>query len=82
MDAPPVVTDATIKAASDAGEADDMSLIADEKPRARFCARVDARTTAKPGQPIKLSIDPARFHFFDPETGAAIEVGRAVPASI
>ena len=82
VDAPPVVTDDTIKAASDAGEADDMSLIADEKPRARFCARVDARTTAKPGQPIKLSIDPARFHFFDPETGAAIEVGRAVPAGV
>jgi multiple sugar transport system ATP-binding protein len=82
VDAPPVLTDDTIKAASDAGEADDMSLIADESPRARFCARVDARTSCKPGQPIKLTIDPARFHFFDPATGAAIEVSRAVPAGV
>jgi multiple sugar transport system ATP-binding protein len=82
VDAPPVLTEDTIKAASDAGEADDMSLIADERPRARFCARVDARTTCKPGQKIQLTIDPARFHFFDPATGAAIEVGRAVPAGV
>jgi multiple sugar transport system ATP-binding protein len=82
VDAPPVLTDDTIKAASDTGEADDMSLIADERPRARFCARVDARTTCKPGQTIQLTIDPARFHFFDPVTGAAIEVGRAVPAGV
>ena len=82
VDAPPVLTDDTIKAASDTGEADDMSLIADEKPRARFCARVDARTTCKPGQTIKLTIDPARFHFFDAATGAAIEVGRAVPVGV
>ena len=82
VDAPPVLTDDTIKAASDTGEADDMSLIADQRPRARFCARVDARTTCKPGQKIQLTIDPARFHFFDPATGAAIEVGRAVPAGV
>jgi len=82
VDAPPVLTEDTIKAASDEGGADNMSLMADEKPLARFCARVDARTNAAPGQPITLSIDAARFHFFDPATGASIEVERAVPAGV
>jgi multiple sugar transport system ATP-binding protein len=82
IDAPPVLTEDTIKAASDEGEADTISLIADEKPLARFCARVDARTASKPGQGITLSIDSARFHFFDPTTGASIEVDRAVPAGV
>jgi multiple sugar transport system ATP-binding protein len=82
VDAPPVLTEDTIKAASDEGGADNMSLMADEKPLARFCARVDARSTAAPGQPVTLSIDAARFHFFDPATGASIEVERAVPAGV
>ena len=82
VDAPPVLTEDTIKAASDEGSADTISLIADQKPVARFCARVDARTSCKPGQTIRLSIDPARFHFFDPETSVAIEANRPVPAGV
>jgi multiple sugar transport system ATP-binding protein len=82
VDAPPVLTEDTIKAASDEGGADNMSLIADVKPLARFCARVDARTDCKPGRDITLSIDSARFHFFDPATGASIEADRAVPAGV
>ena len=82
VDAPPVLTEDTIKAASDEGEADNMSLLADEKQLARFCARVDARSSAAPGQPVTLSIDAARFHYFDPATGASIEVDRAVPAGV
>jgi len=38
--------------------------------RAIFNARVDARSPAAPGGRLRLSVDPARFHFFDPETGA------------
>ena len=82
IDAPPVLTEDTIKASSDEGGADNMSLMADTKPLARFCARVDARTHCKPGHDITLSIDPARFHFFDPATGASIEVDRAVTAGV
>ncbi len=81
IDAPPVLTEDTIKAASDEAE-DTMSLIADEKPLARFCARVDARTDSKPGRNITLSIDPSRFRFFDPTSGASIDVDRAVPAGV
>ena len=34
-----------------------------------FTARVDPGTTAKPGTPLQLAVDPSRFHYFDPETG-------------
>ncbi|MFL6006139.1 MAG: ABC transporter ATP-binding protein [Gaiellaceae bacterium] len=34
-----------------------------------FTARLDARTAARPGSPLKVAVDPERFHFFDPETG-------------
>jgi multiple sugar transport system ATP-binding protein len=37
--------------------------------RAVFNARVDARSAAAPGERLRLAVDPARFHFFDPETG-------------
>jgi multiple sugar transport system ATP-binding protein len=82
IDAPPVLTEDTIKAASDEGDADTMSLIAEETPLARFCARVDARSDSRPGRDITLSVDPARFHFFDPASGACIEVDRAVTAGV
>jgi multiple sugar transport system ATP-binding protein len=37
-----------------------------------FTAAVDSRTAARPGHQVRLSVNPARFHFFDPQTGAAI----------
>jgi multiple sugar transport system ATP-binding protein len=37
-----------------------------------FTAAVDARTAARPGGPARLSVNPARFHFFDRDTGRAI----------
>jgi multiple sugar transport system ATP-binding protein len=72
VDAPPVQTEDTIAAASDEGDHDNIPLIADEADRLRFCARVDARTTCKPGDTITLTIDPERFHYFDPETGGSV----------
>ena len=35
-------------------------------------ARVDPRTTAHVGSSMRLTVDPARFHFFDPESGASL----------
>jgi multiple sugar transport system ATP-binding protein len=35
-------------------------------------ARVDARTPIRPGDRVTFTIDPARLHFFDPDTGAAL----------
>jgi multiple sugar transport system ATP-binding protein len=75
VDSPPVATD-IIRAAGDV--TDDEILLAEEEPTCMFCARVDARTKVKPGGKITLSLDPSRFHYFDPQTGRA--VGASVPA--
>jgi multiple sugar transport system ATP-binding protein len=37
-----------------------------------FTARVDPRTSARSGSSIVLAVDPARFHFFDAQTGASL----------
>ncbi|HEY7399342.1 MAG TPA: sn-glycerol-3-phosphate ABC transporter ATP-binding protein UgpC [Actinomycetota bacterium] len=76
IDAPPVQTEDIVAASSDEGE--DLLLL---ENRCQFCARVDARSQAKPGSTITLSIDPARFHFFDPTSGAAIDARRPVSAA-
>jgi multiple sugar transport system ATP-binding protein len=72
VDAPPVLTEDVIAASSDDADHDNVPLIADEQQRCRFCARVDARTRCRPGDTVHLSVDPARFHFFDPATGLAL----------
>jgi len=75
VDAPPVETDETLAASEQEAEGE-IPLLAEE--RAVFCARVDPRTSCGPGTPIRLSIDPRRFHFFDPHTGLALST---VPVS-
>ena len=42
-----------------------------------FTARVDPGTSARPGAPLRLAVDPSRFHYFAPETGLRLEPGRA-----
>ena len=34
-----------------------------------FTARLDPQARVRPGQTIRLAVDPSRFHFFDPATG-------------
>jgi multiple sugar transport system ATP-binding protein len=60
-----------------AGE-DDAALGAVEG--SLFTARVDPGTSAKPGTPLRLAVDPSRFHYFDPETGLRLEPDRALAA--
>jgi multiple sugar transport system ATP-binding protein len=43
-----------------------------------FTSRVDPGTSAKPGAPLTLAVDPRRFHYFDPETGLRLEPDRAL----
>jgi multiple sugar transport system ATP-binding protein len=69
VDALPVTSD-ELRAAGEE-ETEDVLMLGDD--RAVFCARVDARTRCTPDSTVTLSLDPARFHFFDPETGRAIE---------
>jgi len=37
-----------------------------------FTARVEPETTIRVGDRLRLAVDPARFHFFDPETGRSL----------
>jgi len=60
-----------------AGE-EDLSLAAAEG--SLFTARVDPGTSARPGSPLRLAVDPSRFHYFDPETGLRLESDRALAA--
>jgi multiple sugar transport system ATP-binding protein len=47
-----------------------------------FTAAVDARTAARSGRRVRLSVNPARFHFFDRDTGRVLATHPAeVPAS-
>src|SRR5581483_5800830 len=41
--------------------------------KALFTARVDARTRAQVGGTMRLAVDPARFHYFDPASGARLD---------
>ena len=41
-----------------------------------FTARVDPGTAARPGKQLRLAVDPARFHYFDPESGLRLERDR------
>ena len=65
VDAPPVDTDEVRESRED----DAALLVADS---AVFTARANPATSARPAGPIRLSVDPAAFHFFDPETGANV----------
>jgi multiple sugar transport system ATP-binding protein len=71
VDAPRVDTEAT-RAAVDAQTADDALLMADEE-RARFTIRLPADAPVTVGEPLTVSIDPARLYFFDPQTGDALK---------
>jgi multiple sugar transport system ATP-binding protein len=62
VDAPPITSEVLA--------ARDDSLLADAK--ALFNARVDPRTRARRGERLRLAVDPARFHFFDPATGSSL----------
>jgi multiple sugar transport system ATP-binding protein len=73
VDAPPVGVEEVLEAADEPMEEAAFLL---EENRAVFCARVDARSHARPGARVRLSVDPGRFHFFDPETGLAIRASK------
>ena len=54
----------------DATDDEDTQLLADDS--SLFTARIDPRTTARPGGKVTLAVDPAGFHFFDPDTGETL----------
>jgi multiple sugar transport system ATP-binding protein len=72
VDAAPIDTEETRAAAAPtAGGEEALPLMSDGR-RAVFCGRIDERTKARSGATVRLSCDPSRFHYFDPETGLAV----------
>jgi multiple sugar transport system ATP-binding protein len=69
VDAPPVLTEETVAAASLDGDEDVVQF---SGGGATFTASVDPRSRARPQEAIRLTVDPARLYFFDPSTGDAI----------
>jgi multiple sugar transport system ATP-binding protein len=49
---------------------DDTTILAEHD--SLFTARVDPATKGRVGEPLELTVDPARFHFFDVETGRSL----------
>jgi multiple sugar transport system ATP-binding protein len=66
-DLKPVQTEAIEEILADEGE--DISVLGDQT---KFIARINPNSTVKEGEKIKLSIDPSKLHFFDPESGKAL----------
>jgi multiple sugar transport system ATP-binding protein len=60
---------------------DSVSLIAESGDRALFTARVDARTRARVGDRLVLTVDPSRVYFFSPETGESVLDGSRAAVS-
>ena len=68
------------EALSDQGEGE-TTLLAAERDRTLFVARVDARTKARVGDTMRLAVDPSRLYFFAPETGESLLNGAAAHAA-
>jgi multiple sugar transport system ATP-binding protein len=73
VDAAPVDVEATSRTTT--AEGDQPLLLATDR-RALFTAETTAASKAQVGVKLKLAIDPSRFHFFDPETGSALDSSR------
>jgi multiple sugar transport system ATP-binding protein len=82
VDAPPATPAAAVSVTEP--EADDGEMlttpIGAKEGTTAFTARVDAKTAAQPGHRVRLSVDPAGFHFFDPGTGLRVAAPRSVAA--
>ena len=69
IDAPPVRHPSLAEAISDEGGDPPIELAGG---RSQWTARVAARSTARPGQPLELAVDTSSMHFFDPDSGLTI----------
>jgi multiple sugar transport system ATP-binding protein len=61
-------------------EEDETSLLAADRDRTLFAARVDPRSKARVGETVRLAVEPSRLYFFSPETGESL-LGRPAAAS-
>ena len=77
VEAPPVDVD-SVRAATDDGER--ATLIATDR-RALFTAEVEEEANVRPGDRLGLALDPARLHFFDPESGSSLRAASEAPSA-
>src|SRR6478672_8150691 len=69
IDAPSVDSE-EVRATTDEG---DSSVLLASHRRALFTASLPEGTEVVIGKPLRLALNPARLHFFDPETGARLD---------
>lgn len=72
IDAPPVEHKDTVDLAHDATEGEEDTAIPLIENKALWTARVNARSSVRPGNELQLAIDTRNLHFFDPESGLAV----------
>jgi multiple sugar transport system ATP-binding protein len=75
----PRVNPEAVRGAREEGAAGDDQLLAEE--RSLFTASLAARVPLAPGQEVELALDTSRLHFFDPESGEALNSARMPIAS-
>ena len=74
FDAEPVLTEDIRELAAETGvEALEGLEAAAAERRCIWVARVSPRSSAREGEPLTLAVDTSQLHFFDPETGAAVD---------
>ena len=61
-------------------EEDETSLLAADRDRKLFAARVDPRSKARVGETVRLAVEPSRLYFFSPDTGESL-LGRPAAAA-
>ena len=78
VDTPSAGASATsaVATAVDAEEAEESAVVAGAG-QSLWTARVGARSTVRPGQPITLAVDASAIHFFDPSSGLNVGDGAA-----
>ncbi len=76
MPADPVTTREVVEALVVEAAEDEEARIAAERARGAgvvFVARLDRATDARERQPLAVEVDVTRLHFFDPDTGTAVD---------
>ncbi len=63
-----------------AQEADETEQLTAEEGQTLWTARVNPKTSARPGHTIELAIDHRGLHYFDPASGQAISAGQGSPS--
>lgn len=67
---------------AEAATASEEATLLAEDTRVLFTAVVQPATKARPGSSLRLTVDPARMHFFDPATGHnALRLGEVASAA-